>query len=184
MFYILIMISPHWLSDTRSIFLETCKSDKFMLRTRLFSGFATLSGNISCIWKWVWKYLYKASRHKKAIKMTHKVCRSECPVLNAKRRFLVSYNFIWGLPSNYKNLQWLWCADWKFRHNVNWGHHEVCRMMPNSYPEWRKFQFAPSNHYRFFFLHILPPDECMQYFIDFYAGCGSIKPTPIAAHTF
>ena len=25
--------------------------------------------------------------------------------------------------------------------------------MPNSYPEWRNFQFAPNNHYGFFFLH-------------------------------
>ena len=27
---------------------------------------------------------------------------------------------------------------------------EACWMMPNSYPEWRNFQFAPSNHYGFF----------------------------------
>ena len=35
-------------------------------------------------------------------------------------------------------------------------HGEVCRVMPNSYPEWRGFQFAPNNHYGFFFLHTLP----------------------------
>ena len=35
-------------------------------------------------------------------------------------------------------------------------HHKACRVMPNSYPEWRNFQFAPNNHYGFFFLHILP----------------------------
>ena len=35
-------------------------------------------------------------------------------------------------------------------------HHKACRVMPNSYPEWRNFQFAPNNHYRFFFLHTLP----------------------------
>ena len=35
-------------------------------------------------------------------------------------------------------------------------HHEACRVMPNSYPEWRNFQFEPNNHYRFFFLHTLP----------------------------
>ena len=34
-------------------------------------------------------------------------------------------------------------------------HHEACRVMPNSYPEWRNFQFAPNNHYRIFFLHTL-----------------------------
>ena len=31
-------------------------------------------------------------------------------------------------------------------------HREVCRVMPNSYPEWRDFQFAPNNHNGFFFL--------------------------------
>ena len=34
-------------------------------------------------------------------------------------------------------------------------HHEACRVIPNSYPEWRNFQFAPNNHYWFFFLHTL-----------------------------
>ena len=34
-------------------------------------------------------------------------------------------------------------------------HHEACRVMPNSYPEWRNFQLAPKNHYGFFFLHTL-----------------------------
>ena len=28
--------------------------------------------------------------------------------------------------------------------------------MPNNYPEWRNFPFAPNNHYGFFFLHKLP----------------------------
>ena len=28
--------------------------------------------------------------------------------------------------------------------------------MPNSYPERQDFQFAPNNHYGFFFLHTLP----------------------------
>ena len=31
-------------------------------------------------------------------------------------------------------------------------HHEACRVMPNSYLEWRNFQFAPNSHYGFFFL--------------------------------
>ena len=35
-------------------------------------------------------------------------------------------------------------------------HRVACRVMPNSYPEWRDFQFAPNNHYGFFFLHTLP----------------------------
>ena len=28
--------------------------------------------------------------------------------------------------------------------------------LPNSYPEWRNFQFAPNNHYISFFLHSFP----------------------------
>ena len=31
-------------------------------------------------------------------------------------------------------------------------HRKACRVMPNSYPEWRDFQFAPNNHYGFFSL--------------------------------
>ena len=31
-------------------------------------------------------------------------------------------------------------------------HREACRVMPNSYPERRVFQFTPNNHYGFFFL--------------------------------
>ena len=34
-------------------------------------------------------------------------------------------------------------------------HHETCRVMPNSYPSDRNFQFAPTNHYGFFFLPTL-----------------------------
>ena len=39
---------------------------------------------------------------------------------------------------------------------VTGRHHEACLVMPNSYPEWQNFQFAPNNHYWFFFLHTLP----------------------------
>ena len=35
-------------------------------------------------------------------------------------------------------------------------HHETCRVMPNSYPEWWNFQFTPNNHYGFFFLRTFP----------------------------
>ena len=35
-------------------------------------------------------------------------------------------------------------------------HHETSRVMPNSYPELRNFQFAPNHHYGFFFLHTVP----------------------------
>ena len=35
-------------------------------------------------------------------------------------------------------------------------HREACRVISNSYPKWRNFQFAPNNHYRFFFKHTLP----------------------------
>ena len=40
--------------------------------------------------------------------------------------------------------------------SVTTRRHEACRVMPNSYPGWRNFQFAPNNHYWFFFLHTLP----------------------------
>ena len=35
-------------------------------------------------------------------------------------------------------------------------HHEACRVMPNSCPKWRNFQFAQNTHDGFFFLHIFP----------------------------
>ena len=40
--------------------------------------------------------------------------------------------------------------------SVTLWHHKACRVMPNSYPQWRTFQFATDNHYGFFFLHTLP----------------------------
>ena len=42
----------------------------------------------------------------------------------------------------------------EFRHDRDVRHHEAFRVMPNSYPERRNFQFAPSNHYGFFFLWV------------------------------
>ena len=54
--------------------------------------------------------------------------------------------------------EWNGC-DWKFRHDRNCStvrHHEACQVMPNSYPEWRNFQFVPNNNYGFFFLRTLP----------------------------
>ena len=39
--------------------------------------------------------------------------------------------------------------------------------MKNSYPEWQNFQFAPKNHYGFFFLHTLPSTITKCYFISF-----------------
>ena len=32
-------------------------------------------------------------------------------------------------------------------------HHDACRLMWISYPEWRNFQFAPDSHFGLFFLH-------------------------------
>ena len=43
--------------------------------------------------------------------------------------------------------------------NPSWGQWSASRGLPsdpNSYPEWRNFQFAPNYHYGFFFLHTLP----------------------------
>ena len=67
----------------------------------------------------------------------------------------------------------MWGADWKFGHKGNcsasWG-------LPNDaeqLPEWRNFQFAPKNHYGFFFLHTLPSTIAfrLEYvlFYQFYA---------------
>ena len=46
-------------------------------------------------------------------------------------------------------------------------------MMPNSYPDWWNFQFAPNNHYGFLFLHTLPTTIAfkLEYvlFYQFYA---------------
>ena len=46
-------------------------------------------------------------------------------------------------------------------------------MMPSSYPEGRDFQFAPNNHYGFFFLHTVSSKiafmlECVLVY-QFYA---------------
>ena len=49
-------------------------------------------------------------------------------------------------------------------------HHEACRLMPNSYPEWGNFQSTPSNHYGFsciLFLQKLHLSLNMRYFINF-----------------
>ena len=34
-------------------------------------------------------------------------------------------------------------------------HHNACQAMPNSYPQWQNFQFAPNNHYEFSCKHFL-----------------------------
>ena len=60
------------------------------------------------------------------------------------------------LNRKYKNLIWLWGADWKFRHEGNclasWGLPSDAKQLP----EWLNFQSVPHNHYGFFFLHTLP----------------------------
>ena len=52
-------------------------------------------------------------------------------------------------------------------------HHEASWVMPNSYPEWRHFQFASHNYYWFFFLHTLPSTSVFKLgyalFYQFYA---------------
>ena len=54
-------------------------------------------------------------------------------------KLVVSY----PLVLYYKNLKWLWVADWNFCHKGN------CSAS-------RGLQFTPNNHYRFFSLHTLP----------------------------
>ena len=64
-------------------------------------------------------------------------------------------------------------VDWKFRHE---GNCLASRGLPSDakqLPEWRNFQFAPHNHYGFFFLHTLPSTIAfrLEYvlFYQFYA---------------
>ena len=58
--------------------------------------------------------------------------------------------------------------------------HEACRVMPKSLdaeqlPEWRNFQFAPKNHYGFFFLHTLPSTIAFKLeYVLFYQFCAKI----------
>ena len=54
-------------------------------------------------------------------------------------------------------------------------HHEVCRVMQNSYPEWRNFQFAPNNHYSFFFLQTLPLKIVFVWYALFYQFYAEIS---------
>ena len=72
-----------------------------------------------------------------------------------------------------QNLRIFNCCEVRIDNSVTrvtvW-HHEACRVMPNSYHEWQKFQFAPNNHYRIFFLHTfrrLYLSLNMCYFINF-----------------
>ena len=57
--------------------------------------------------------------------------------------------------------------------------HEACRVMQTSYPEWRNFQFAPNNHYRFVFLHTLPSTIIfkLEYALlhEFYAEISTLS---------
>ena len=43
-----------------------------------------------------------------------------------------------------------------------WRNFQLSRMMPNSYPSPRNFQFAPNNHYGFFFLPTFPSTIAFQ----------------------
>ena len=69
----------------------------------------------------------------------------------------------------YKNLSWLWGADWKFHQEGN-----CLASMANSYPEWLNFQFTSNSHYGFFFLHTLPSTTTFRFkcvlFCQFWLG--------------
>ena len=67
----------------------------------------------------------------------------------------------------------MWGADWKFRHS---GNCSASRGLPSDaeqLPEWRSFQFAPKNHYGFFFLRTLHSTIAFRFeyvlFYQFYA---------------
>ena len=57
---------------------------------------------------------------------------------------------------NVKNIRifnGLWGADWKFHHESNCSASRGLPSDAEQLPEWQNFQFAPKNHYGFFFLH-------------------------------
>ena len=61
--------------------------------------------------------------------------------------------------SSWKNIRILNGSEVRIENSVTRvtvQHHEACWVMTNSYSKWRNFQFAPNDHYRFYFLHILP----------------------------
>ena len=82
-------------------------------------------------------------------------------------RFILFWN------KNYKNLWWLWGADWKFRHEGNCLASRGSPSDTEQLPVWRNFQFAPKNHYGLFSWHTLPSTIAfrLEYvlFYQFYA---------------
>ena len=96
------------------------------------------------------------------------ICFKDCASSCRDRKFFHPFN-----KWNYKNLLWLWGADWKFHHE---GNCSASRGLPSDaeqLPEWRNFQFAPKNYYGFFFLHTVPSTIAfrLEYvlFYQFYA---------------
>ena len=67
----------------------------------------------------------------------------------------------------------MWGTDWKFRHEGNCSASRGSSSDAEQLPEWRNFQFAPSNHYGFLFLHTLPSTIAFRLehvlFYQFYA---------------
>ena len=63
-------------------------------------------------------------------------------------------SYIWG----YRNIRIFNGCEVQIENSilrVTFQHHKACRVLQNSYLEWQNFQFAPNNHYWFFFLHAL-----------------------------
>ena len=58
-------------------------------------------------------------------------------------------------------------------------HHEARRVVPNSYPEWRNFQFTPNKHYRFFSLHTLLSPIVLQWNSSFIWQPNSLIPSQV-----
>ena len=66
-----------------------------------------------------------------------------------------SHKFLLGPMQDYKNLQWLKGADWKFRHSGNCSASRGLPRDAEQLPEWRNFQIAQFPLW-ILFLHTLP----------------------------
>ena len=67
----------------------------------------------------------------------------------------------------------MWGADWNFRHEGYCSASQGLPSVAEQLPKWHNFQFAPKNHYGFFFLQNLPSTTAfrLEYvlFYQFYA---------------
>ena len=90
-------------------------------------------------------------------KIPHRPEFSCIPYIKKLQSRNVSYLWdrVWSILAvlKYRYLSWVYGSDRKSVTRVTDRHHEACRVMPNSDPEWQIFLSTPNNHDRYFFLH-------------------------------